>query len=528
MLLGQVLGGVGLVLVLSTPLTFMFAGFGWLFFAKLMLGAAFIAYYLISNRGRAKNTLGNRSTALWLITATTTLLFIFALFAVNFIAFKNQKEFDMTRDGLYTLADQTVKTLKGLNETVTVYAFYRSDEPQFRAAKETLDRYASFTEKLKVEFVDPVSKPELAEKYQIRENGSRVVFTSKMYEGRPKDLSEQELTNALIKSTSSALKKIYFLKGHGELDIDDESRKGAKAAAELLRNEGYTVETFELSGGAAAGQTIDLGAANAAHTQVKIPDDAQVVIILAPKTPLADPEVQALSAWIEKGGKVFAAAHAGRVTGVEKLAALWHLEVRGDLIVDPSSQLKGLSPAVVLAHSYEQHPITQDFRVPVAMPFTRSLSVKDALPGAIAGATAKLIAQSGKDSWGETEFANGQARFDDGKDQKGPLGIIGVSTKKPQAADKLSDEGRLVVSGSAEFIDASSFALAGNADFFVNSINYLAEEEGKISIRPKQRGATRIALTETQGEVIKFFSLDLLPVAILAIGVAVRGVRRRK
>jgi ABC-type uncharacterized transport system involved in gliding motility auxiliary subunit len=525
MLLGQLLGSVGLVLVLSSPLTFLFAGFGALFFAKLIVGAALIGFYFLSNRGRAKNAVGNRSTALWIITSATSFFFIGALVVANYVAMKNPKEFDMTRDGLFTLADQTTKTLKALNQTVTVYAFYRNDEPQYRGAKETLERYASFTDKLKVEFVDPVSRPDLAEKYQIRENGSRIVFTSMQYEGRPKDLSEQELTNALIKSTSSTAKKIYFLKGHGEIDIEDETRKGAKPAAELLRNEGYTVDALELAG--PAPKDINLNAPATAVTPT-VPADAQVIIILAPKTPLADPEIAALSAWIEKGGKVFAANHAGRVTGVEKLAAIWHIEVRNDLIVDPTSQGRGLSPAVVIAAGYDKHPIVEGFTVPIALPFTKSLNIKDAMPNALAGVAASLIAQSGRESWGETEFAGGQAHFDEGKDNKGPLGIVAIASKKPQAADKISDEGRLLVSGSAEFVEGGSIALGGNADFFVNSINSLAEEEGKISIRPKTRGATRITLTETQGEVIKFFSLDFLPVAILAIGVAVRGVRRRK
>lgn len=527
MLLGQILGSVGLVLVLTTPLSFIFAGFGWLFFTKLVLGVVFIAYYLASNRGRAKQSVGNRSTGLWLITSITTLAFAGGLFAVNFIAVKNPKEFDMTREGIFTLADQTVKTLKGLKQDVTVYAFYRSDEPQFHVVKDTLDRYATQTDKLKVEFINPTDRPDLIEKYQIREGGSRIVFTSMQYEGRPKDPSEQELTNALIKSTSSMAKKVYFLKGHGEMDIEDQSKTGGKIVAEALRNEGYTVEAFELSGGAVAqGQSVDLNTTGA--VTAKIPDDAQVVIILAPKTPLADPEVKALSDWAEKGGKIFAANHAGRTSGLEKLAAMWHVEVRNDLIVDPTSQLQNLSPAVVVTKLYEAHAITNDFRQPLAMPFSHSLNVKEGLPGAIAGVSAQVIARSGKDSWGETEFANGQARFDD-KDVRGPLGIIAVASKKAQSADKISDEGRVVISGSAQFLEATYLLMgSANGDFFINAINWLAEEEGKISIRPKQRGASTIALTEAQGESIKFFTLDMLPVVILALGVAVRGVRRRK
>jgi ABC-type uncharacterized transport system involved in gliding motility auxiliary subunit len=530
MLLGQILGSVGIVLVLSTVLTFIIAGHGALIYIKLGLGFAFLAYYFATNRDNAKRSMGSRSTAMWAISGATIAVFFVAIAALNFIAFKNPKEWDVTRDGIFTLTDQTTKTLQGLKEEVTAHVFYRSDEAPYRGAKETLERYQSFSDKLKIEFVDPSANPELVEKFQIREGGSRVVLTaSGAHEARPKDLTEQELTNALIKVTASSAKKIYFLAGHGETDINDTSEKGGSEAVTALRNDGYTVEAFSLAGAGEMGGQVDLNAAQA-PTEPKIPSDAAAIVILAPKVALAPAEVEALSKWAQKGGRLFIGLEARRETGLEKLASAWHILPNNDVVVDRNqvTQMMGLPATMALVQQFDEHPITKDFRAPIALPGTRSLDVKDTTPGAISGVSAKPLARTGKTAWGETDFSSNQASFDPSKDLQPPLVLAAIATKAVSDADKVSAEGRVIVMGDGEFVSNRYFAFQANGDFFVNSLNFLGDEEGKISIRPKARGASRIFLTETESNVIKFFSIDILPVTVLALGVAVRGVRRRK
>jgi ABC-type uncharacterized transport system involved in gliding motility auxiliary subunit len=531
MLLGQILGSIGAVLLLSIPLTFLIAGAStFLIYIKLFFGVVFIATYFVTNREHVRNMAGNRSNALLAISALTMVVFFGVLAAVNFIGFKNPKEYDMTREGVYTLADQTVKTLKDLKEEVTVYAFYRSQEPQFNQAKDTLTRFASYSPNFKVEFVDPDQKPDLVEKYQVRE-GQRVVFTAKgQNEARPKDLTEQELTNALVKVTSSNQKKVYFLTGHGEPTIDEADEDGLKDIADGLRSEGYAVDQFSFAaqGGDVAGQKVDLNSAGSASTIAPVPADAKVIIAVAGKTPLSSGEADSLSKWAERGGRVLIGLEPKRESGLERVATAWHIVPRNDLVVDvnPVNRMMGMGPAMPLVQTYESHPITANFRQPIAFPTTRSLDVKDS--GGIAGVTAKALAKTGKSSWGETDLSSGSAEFDEGKDTRGPVTLAAVATKSATASDKVSDEGRVVVFGDSQFENNKFHSFQANDDFFINTVNWLSGEEGKISIRPKQRGASRIFLTENEAAVIKFFSIDLLPVAIIALGVSIRQVRRRK
>src|SRR4051794_482691 len=128
---------VGLVILVSTLLTFVVAGQTTsLIYSKLVLGLLLIGIYYATNRESAKRMLGNKSTAMLLISSLTTVVFVGVLAAIGFISNKNPKEIDMTREGIYTLADQTVKMLGSLKEPVKVLAFYGASEQPYRPAKD--------------------------------------------------------------------------------------------------------------------------------------------------------------------------------------------------------------------------------------------------------------------------------------------------------------------------------------------------------------------------------------------------------
>src|SRR3989304_4537235 len=83
------------------------------------------------------------------------------LVAVNFVANRHSKKFDLTKGGMNTLADQTVKVLGNLKEDVQITAFFskeavssqESDEKDKFEKLVTMYKYAS--DKLKVDYVDP-------------------------------------------------------------------------------------------------------------------------------------------------------------------------------------------------------------------------------------------------------------------------------------------------------------------------------------------------------------------------------------
>jgi len=86
----------------------------------------------------------------------------------------------------------------------------------------------------------------------------------------------------------------------------------------------------------------------------------------------------------------------------------------------------------------------------------------------------------------------------------------------------------VVVFGDSEFANNTYFAQQGNGDFFLNAVNWLAQEETLISIRPRSPKSTPLTLTASQGRVVFWLPVVLLPGLVIVIGSYVIINRRRK
>src|SRR4029079_3263901 len=127
----------------------------------------------------------------------------------------------------------------------------------------------------------------------------------------------------------------------------------------------------------ANGTSVDLNAPAAAPGgSLAVPADAQTVIALGGKVPLSQPELDALSKFAERGGRVIAGLEARHDTGLEKLALAWHIEAKNDLVGDnnPGHQMISRPPTMALVQSFAEHAITKDFRQPIALLTARSVN----------------------------------------------------------------------------------------------------------------------------------------------------------
>src|ERR1043165_2230176 len=85
---------------------------------------------------------------------------ILVLGGANWLANRHNKSFDLTSNKRFSLSDQTVKVVKGLNRDVKITYFDKTSE--FPRARDVLDRYGNLSTKLSVDYVDPDKKPQLA------------------------------------------------------------------------------------------------------------------------------------------------------------------------------------------------------------------------------------------------------------------------------------------------------------------------------------------------------------------------------
>ena len=215
------------------------------------------------------------------------------------------------------------------------------------------------------------------------------------------------------------------------------------------------------------------------------------------------------------------------------------MEVGNNAVLDPMSQLRGTQADVPVAAQYPHHAITSTFRLLTAYPFSRSVKPIEGAPG---GRTATSFILSGRNSWAESDLktltTKGEAapEFDKG-DVQGPISLAvavsapieGATPPPPvdgQDANPNKPETRLVVVGDSDFAANSVAGIPGNQDMYLNMVNWLAQQENLISVRPRSPEDRRITLTGGQDRMIFWFTLAILPGLVFLAGIQTWWRRR--
>src|SRR5215468_4370149 len=137
-----------------------------------------------------------------------TLVILAVLFAINYLANRYSKAYDSTSNKQFSLSDQTTKVVSGLKNDVKVTYF--DEQTRFPQAKDLLDRYSALSPKLKVEFIDPVKKPQVAKAAGFRRDAN-ILISSNNRQEEAKSLTEEEVTGALIRSQKSGERNVCFV-----------------------------------------------------------------------------------------------------------------------------------------------------------------------------------------------------------------------------------------------------------------------------------------------------------------------------
>jgi ABC-type uncharacterized transport system involved in gliding motility auxiliary subunit len=437
--------------------------------------------------------------------------------AVNYLATRQNKRWDLTENQAFSLSEQSVKILEGLDAPVqfTVY----DQETNFDRFRDRLDAYDYESDNVNVEYVDVDRQPARAKQAEIQAYGT-IVITYQDRTQRVTNTEEQDITNALIKVVTGQEKKVYFTQGHGERDTAASDRLGYATITAALGRDNYSVAGLVIA------------------QQREVPADATVVVIAGPQTDFLAPEMDALKRYVARGGKVLAMIdppEAGGADLVNLRAFLkeWAIELGDDVVVDASGmgQLFGGDASVPVAASYPAHPISEGFRVMTAFPLARSVRPTE---GGAGGRTAQPLVETSPQSWAETNLkslAAGKVEFNgDQGDRQGPI-ALGAAVSAPAAEapaqpaggnaspDAPKPESRIVAVGDSDFAANNAIGIQGNQDFFLNSVNWLAQQENLIAIRPRDAQDRRITLTADQQQRIMLLSLLIIPGLVFAGGV---------
>ncbi len=367
------------------------------------------------------------------------LVIVAVLGVINFLANRYDKSYDTTANKQFSLSDQTIKAVKNLKKDVTVSYF--GETTNFPQARDLLGRYASLSPKLKVDYIDPVKKPQLARAAGVRQEGTIVVNSGTRQEDA-KSLTEEEITGALIRSVKGGERNACFLSGSGEHGLEDTAGAGFSTFKEALEHNNYKTRAVNLvqpgAGAAAPGAAPVIGQVQQA--KVEIPSDCTVLISGGPKLAYSAAEAAAIKAYVENGGSALflldTPVRIGPQEGNEdpevvKMLADWGVTMNNDLALDTSGigQIFGLGPEVAMVTTYETHAITRDFKegVPTAIPLSRTIKI-DTNPKV----TAEKLMSTTDNSFAVTSV---QGPIDPKKGIKGPLVLASPEPTTPARPD---------------------------------------------------------------------------------------------
>jgi ABC-type uncharacterized transport system involved in gliding motility auxiliary subunit len=275
--------------------------------------------------------------------------------------------------------------------------------------------------------------------------------------------------------------------------------------------------------------------------QKTVPDDATIVVIAGPTTDFFPPEIEALKAYVARGGKVMVMLDPIMKGPPQPLLtqflAEWGITAGNDVVLDASGmgQVLGTDASVPVAAQYPAHPITEGFRVLTAYPMARSITP---IEGGSNGHTAQPLVTTSPQSWAEADLAGlqsggGQVAFDAGKgDRQGPI-TLGAAVSapatvtppppgntSPDSPEKPSTpETRVVAFGDSDFAANMAIGISGNRDFFMNALNWLSQQENLIAVRPRQPEDRRLTLTADQQWRIMILVIFVIPGLVFASGV---------
>jgi len=519
-------GPAGVVLFLAgTSVIFFSLGAALLGYILMAVGGVFVVTAVALNLEDLANILRGRSVRYGANALFYSLVVLLIVGAVNFLGTQHHKRFDLTRDSSHSLSSQTVKVLKSLQKDVELIAFFTEMNEQKRKFEDLTDEYRYQTDHLKVRIVDPLKAPGEARRYSIVQDGT-VVILADTGEARVTNVSEEDLTNAVIKSSRKDKKLVCFTTGHGEASTTDGKQDGYTAIADALRKESYEIKDVLL-------------------LQVPaVPAECGALIVAGPKSALLPPEVAAISGYLAAGGRVLALKRdPKKETGLDEVFQRYGLKVNNDVVIDRLSRAIVGDESVPIAASYEDHPVTKEIRDSrVVSIFPVASSVEKTTPTE-SGVTSQVIARTGADAWGET---GEEISFDPAHDHQGPIGLVGVASGASGAAPAADtgDSGqknvppadpnapapgkdrRLIVIGDSDFASNTYLHFSANADLFLNSVAWLTEEADLISIRSKEKSPQPVTLTAARQNLLSTMTY-MTPLLVVAMGVVI-WARRKK
>ncbi|MCM8711473.1 GldG family protein [Clostridium sp. SYSU_GA19001] len=453
-------------------------------------------------------------------TAVTALV-LAILLVVNFVAGKINIKKDLTKEKIYSLSEESYKILKDLKNDTKIIAFFEagSENKNFTII---LDKYKAASDKITVEYKDPIKNPQITQKYSksgqtvgvnsiVVESGNKFKvidyydFFNVSYDqyGQQKVDSfaaEQQLTNAIVYVNSDKEQILYTLAGHEEKGLGDSITK-------QLQAENYTIKEINLLQGG---------------TEL---NKEGTLVVVSPRRDLSKEELEKIKAFLTSGGRaaLFMDITKETLPNFGELLSFYGVKLQNALAVEGEVQNVVQQP-IDLLPEMQTHDIVNSLKsskLPVLMPVSQGIDTIE-----LKRSTVKVepLLSTTKNSWAKVNL-NATSIVKEANDIQGPLNIAVAITDEDTTAGRNT---KLVVVGGTTFMEdnVNSVTNGANIDFIMNSFNWLQDKKDSVSIRPKSLTTESLMINVLQQLLLSGVVVILIPAVIMIMGITV-WLRRR-
>ncbi len=430
---------------------------------------------------------------------------------------KNVTQYDMTLSDLYSISEETEKTVKGVTEDIKIYFIWPHGTAEDESMVNILEKYAELNDHIEIERIDPTLRPsffvddrkELMEGDVVVESAKRskninyvdVMYGSysmeylysyyNQYGTYPPPLfdAEEYLTAAIKYVTTDKIPVIYALTGHGEEVLSDE------VVEANITNESMVLQTLNIA------------------SAKKIPADCGCIMIYEPSTDILEEEKDILLDYLKSGGNMMYISHFNqRRSGhpnLDSVLAYYGLSAGEGYVVETDSDR--MKPGLVRSlyvPDFGDHTITKPF-VGMNMYVTdgQAISSNKSLRNTLT--ITPLFTTS---SVSFTDL-NGNSTLDEGE-VKGPFDVA-------VAAEEKNADGTVT-----RIVWQNVYPESG--DFLTNSFGWMCQLDSAISMPAKDTIDAPLEINETTSTILTWIFAVIIPLSVVGVGVYVLYRRRSK
>lgn len=432
---------------------------------------------------------------------------------------------DMSKNQMFSISEQTKRTLSSLDEPVKIYGLMRTGNENVYIS-ELMDNYRKLApDYITTQVVDPVQNPTFARQFTdvelsensviiTNEDGSKVRaidyydmfelgYDSSTYSTYARSFKgEQKITNAITFVTADSVTNAYFLSGHKEVALSDLSY-----LIEYLEGENLAVS--ELPG-----------------TELSKLQQGDILIIASPQTDLTDEERQIIKEFLENDGYMLYMTDPGYGTlpNFESLIELYNVTFNHDVVMETSQSNYYNYPTFIVPNVGTHESVsglTENSQVAV-LPYAQSFTLPQIEQTAI---SVEAILTTSEGAYGKTNLESTTAEMEDG-DIPGPLTVGLVIREVDQDGEDAGT--KIVLLGNSNFVTNQSFyGLSGNTDLFLGSVKWMMGQSDTVTIVGKNLLGNSLRFTSAlQMYVLSGISILGLPLVVLVCGMVV-WLRRR-